>query len=163
EVGQLHRARLAEIAIPVLLSSVLAAGTALLVVGSVIGGATSDPAAGIQYLVSVAGAYALVIGAVLVSSPLVRRYAVRTAWALRPALPTGTRIGAESRRPTTWARPRCPSVATRSACASKASGAPGARPTPTTCPPARCWRTSTSCPRRTRICSSSAAAAGAAA
>ncbi len=79
EVGQLHRARLAEIAIPVLLSSVLAAGTALLVVVSVIGGATSDPAAGIQYLVSVAGAYALVIGAVLVSSPLVRRYAVRTA------------------------------------------------------------------------------------
>src|SRR5699024_11815471 len=84
EVGQLHRARLAEIAIPVLLSSVLAAGTALLVVVSVIGGATSDPAAGIQYLVSVAGAYALVLGAVLVSSPLARRYAVGTAGAPRP-------------------------------------------------------------------------------
>src|SRR5699024_11100460 len=47
-------------------------------------------------------------------------------------------------------------------CASKANGTPGTPPTPTTCPPARCGRTSTSCPRTTRSCTSSAAPAGAA-
>lgn len=79
EVRQLHRARLAEIAIPVLLSSILAVGTALLVVVSVLGGTTADPMAGLQYVASVAGAYALVVAAVLVASPLVKRYALRSA------------------------------------------------------------------------------------
>lgn len=79
ELGQLHRARIAEITLPVLLSSVLATFTALLVVLSVLGSGAADPSAAVRYLVSVAGAYALVILAVLVASPLVRRYAMRTA------------------------------------------------------------------------------------
>ncbi|HEX7352985.1 FtsX-like permease family protein [Brachybacterium sp.] len=79
EVGQLHRARLAEIAIPVALSSILATGTALLVLATVLGGAPNDPMMIVQYLVSVLGAYALVIAAVVVGSPLVRRYALRAA------------------------------------------------------------------------------------
>ena len=79
EVGQLHRARIAEILIPVLLSSVLATGTALLVIVAVLGGAPNDPMAAIQYLLSVLVAYALVIAAVLVASPLVRRFALRAA------------------------------------------------------------------------------------
>jgi len=76
EVGQLHRARLAEIAVPVGLSSIIATGTALLVLTTVFG-APSDPVAAVQYLASVLGAYALVILAVLVGSPLVKRYAMR--------------------------------------------------------------------------------------
>ncbi|MGP9539895.1 FtsX-like permease family protein [Brachybacterium sp. AOP43-C2-M15] len=79
EVGQLHRARIAEISLPVLLSSVLATLTALLVVMAVLGGAPSDPLVALQYLLSVVAAYALVIAAVLVGSPLVRRYARRAA------------------------------------------------------------------------------------
>ena len=79
EVGQLHRARIAEIAVPVVLSSILATGTALMVISAVFGGAPSDPLAAVQYLVSVIAAYALVIAAVLVASPLVRRLAVRAA------------------------------------------------------------------------------------
>ncbi|MDN5685741.1 MAG: permease [Brachybacterium sp.] len=77
QVGQLHRARIAEIAIPVGLSSVIATGTALLVITSFLGGAPSDPLMAVQYLACVLGAYALVIAAVLVGSPLVKRYAVR--------------------------------------------------------------------------------------
>ena len=77
EVGQLHRARLAEIAVPVGLSTILATGTALLVITTVIGSAPNDPMMLIQYLVGVVAAYALVIAAVLVGSPLVKRYAVR--------------------------------------------------------------------------------------
>ncbi|GAA1489244.1 FtsX-like permease family protein [Brachybacterium sacelli] len=79
EVGQLHRARIAEIAVPVGLSSVIATGTALMVITSVLGGAPNDPLMAVQYLVCVLGAYALVIAAVLVASPLVKRYAVRAA------------------------------------------------------------------------------------
>lgn len=79
EVGQLHRARLAEIAVPVALSSIIATGTALLVLVTFLGGAPSDPMMAVQYLVSVLGAYALVIAAVLVGAPLVRRYATRVA------------------------------------------------------------------------------------
>ncbi|ATG51093.1 permease [Brachybacterium vulturis] len=75
EVGQLHRARLAEIAVPVALSSLVATGTALLVLTTVLGGTPSDPRMAVQYLAGVLGAYALVIAAVLVASPLVRRYA----------------------------------------------------------------------------------------
>ena len=79
EVGQLHRARLAEIAVPVGLSSIIATGTALLVLTTFLGGAPNDPMMAVQYLVCVLGAYALVILAVLVGSPLVKRYAMRTA------------------------------------------------------------------------------------
>jgi hypothetical protein len=79
QVGQLHRARVAEIVLPVLLSSVLATFTSLLVVMAVLGGAPTDPLVAVQYLGSVLGAYALVIAAVLVGSPLVRRYALRGA------------------------------------------------------------------------------------
>src|SRR5699024_2022138 len=64
EVAQLHRARIAEITVPVVLSSVLATGTALLVIVTVLGGAVTDPGVAVQYLVSVVAAYALVIGAV---------------------------------------------------------------------------------------------------
>lgn len=76
QVGQLHRARLAEIALPVLLSSVLATGTALLVITAVLG-SPSDPGQAVQYLLAVLAAYGLVIAAVLVASPLVRRAALR--------------------------------------------------------------------------------------
>ncbi|AXK46007.1 FtsX-like permease family protein [Brachybacterium saurashtrense] len=79
QVGQLHRARIVEIVLPVLLSSVLATFTALLVVVAVLGGAPDDPQVAVQYLASVLGAYLLVIAAVLVGSPLVRRYALRGA------------------------------------------------------------------------------------
>lgn len=79
EVGQLHRARLAEIAVPVGLSSIIATGTALLVLTTFLGGAPSDPTMALQYLASVLGAYALVIAALLVGSPLVKRYALRAA------------------------------------------------------------------------------------
>jgi hypothetical protein len=77
EVGQLHRARIAEISLPLLLSSVLATLTALLVVMAVFGGAPQDPSMAAQYLLSVLAAYALVLVAVLVASPLVRRSALR--------------------------------------------------------------------------------------
>ncbi|MGP5050293.1 FtsX-like permease family protein [Brachybacterium alimentarium] len=79
EVGQLHRARLAEIAVPVGLSSILATGTALLVISTVIGGAPKDATMLVQYLASVVAAYAVVIAAVLVGTPLVKRYARRAA------------------------------------------------------------------------------------
>jgi len=79
EVGQLHRARLAEIAVPVGLSSIIATGTALLVLTTFLGAAPSNPTMAVQYLACVLGAYALVILAVLVGSPLVKRYAMRTA------------------------------------------------------------------------------------
>ena len=78
EVGQLHRARIAEIAVPVVLSSLLATLTALMVISAVLG-APNDPTVAVQYLVSVITAYALVIAAVLIASPLVRRLAVRAA------------------------------------------------------------------------------------
>lgn len=79
EVGQLHRARLAEIAVPVLLSTVLATGTALLVLGTMFGTRSSDIEGVVQYLLSVLAAYALLVAAVLVASPLVARYAHRGA------------------------------------------------------------------------------------
>ncbi|HJG91039.1 MAG TPA: permease, partial [Brachybacterium massiliense] len=79
EVAQLHRARLAEIAVPVLLSSIIATGTALLVITTVLGGTPNNPMMALQYLGSVVGAYVLVVAAVLVASPLVNRYATRAA------------------------------------------------------------------------------------
>ena len=79
EVSQLHRARLAEITLPVLLSSVVATFTAFLVLLTVFGGGAADARTVILYFLSVLGAYALVVAAVLVSAPLVRRAALRTA------------------------------------------------------------------------------------
>ncbi|MCT2297222.1 permease [Brachybacterium muris] len=79
EVSQLHRARLAEITLPVLLSSVVATFTAFLVLLIVFGGDAADPRTVILYFLGVLGAYALVVAAVLVSAPLVRRAALRTA------------------------------------------------------------------------------------
>ncbi|MBM7501842.1 hypothetical protein JOD52_002682 [Brachybacterium muris] len=79
EVSQLHRARLAEITLPVLLSSVVATFTAFLVLLIVFGGGAADPRTVILYFLGVFGAYALVVAAVLVSAPLVRRAALRTA------------------------------------------------------------------------------------
>lgn len=79
QVSQLHRARFAEIAIPVVLSSILATGTALLVFLAVLGGVSKDPAGLIMYVLCVIGAYALVIGGMLVSAPLVRREALLVA------------------------------------------------------------------------------------
>ena len=73
EVGQLHRARMLQALLPVLLSSVLAAGTSLLVVLATIGASTPQPGALVQYLLTVLAAYALVLGAVAVSATLVRR------------------------------------------------------------------------------------------
>ena len=73
QVGQLQRARMLQALLPVLLSSVLAAGTALLVVVATVGASTPDPAALVQYVATVIGAYVLVLGAVAVSAPLVRR------------------------------------------------------------------------------------------
>ena len=46
---------------------------------AVLGSAPQDPLVAIQYLASVLGAYLLVIAAVLVGYPLVRRYALRGA------------------------------------------------------------------------------------
>lgn len=79
EVSQLHRARLAEITLPVLLSSVVATFTAFLVLLTMFGGGAADPRTVILYFLGVFGAYALVVAAVLVSAPLVRRAALRTA------------------------------------------------------------------------------------
>ncbi|EYT50931.1 FtsX-like permease family protein [Brachybacterium muris] len=79
EVSQLYRARLAEITLPVLLSSVVATFTAFLVLLIVFGGGAADARTVILYFLGVLGAYALVVAAVLVSAPLVRRAALRTA------------------------------------------------------------------------------------
>ena len=78
-MAQLHRARIAEILVPVVLSSLLATLTALLVILAVFGGAPQDPQVAVQYGISVLAAYALVIAAVLVASPLVKRFALRAA------------------------------------------------------------------------------------
>lgn len=79
EVSQLHRARLAEITLPVLLSSVVATFTAGLVLLTVFGGGAADVRTAGLYFLGVIGAYAMVIAAVVVSAPLVRRAALRAA------------------------------------------------------------------------------------
>lgn len=76
-IAQLHRARFAEIAIPVALSSVLALGVSLLVVASLFANALTNMSAGLQYGATIVTAYGLVIGAVLISSPLVRQGALK--------------------------------------------------------------------------------------
>ena len=73
EVAQLHRARLAETAIPVVLSSILATVTMLLVIVAVMGGPSTDLRGVLLYGGSVLGAYLLVLAAVAASAPLVGR------------------------------------------------------------------------------------------
>lgn len=77
EVSQLHRARLAEIAIPLALSSLVATLAAVVLLAPMLSAVTANPVGPLlQYVGSVLGAYALVVLAVLVSSPLVRRGAL---------------------------------------------------------------------------------------
>ncbi len=78
-VSQLQRARLAEIAIPVALSSLIASGVVVLVLATMMSGILTNPTAILWYFGSILGSYALVIGSVLVSAPLVRRGALATA------------------------------------------------------------------------------------
>ncbi|GAB2540099.1 FtsX-like permease family protein [Brachybacterium huguangmaarense] len=77
EVGQLHRARLAEIAIPLALSSVVAALTALVLLLPMLSAVSGVAIAALgQFVMSVLAAYALVLVSVLVAAPLVRRGAL---------------------------------------------------------------------------------------
>lgn len=77
QVSQLHRARLAEIGVPLLLSSAIALLTsAVLLLPVVANFSVHAGTAVVQYLVSIVVAYALVVGSVLVGSPLVRRAAL---------------------------------------------------------------------------------------
>ena len=76
QVSQLHRARLAEIMIPLLMSSVLASGMVALVLASVVSTALTQPGALIQYVLGIIAAYAMVLGSILVAAPLVRRGAL---------------------------------------------------------------------------------------
>jgi hypothetical protein len=80
QVKQLHRARIAEIAIPLALSSIVAVLTTLVLITPLGANMAANPLPPIlQYVGSVLGAYALVIAAVLVASPLVRREALAAA------------------------------------------------------------------------------------
>lgn len=77
QVGQLHRARIAEIGVPLLMSSAIAILTSVVLLLPVV--ANFDVSTGkavLQYVVSVVAAYGLVIASVLVGSPLVRRAAL---------------------------------------------------------------------------------------
>lgn len=77
QVPQLHRARLVEIVIPLLMSSVLAFGMVALVLASVMSTALSQPGVLIQYVLGIVAAYAMVLGSILVAAPLVRRGALQ--------------------------------------------------------------------------------------
>lgn len=74
EITQLHRARLAEIAIPLALSGVVATLSALVLLAPMLMQVASIGAV-VQYVLSATAAMALVVVSVLVSSPLVRRAA----------------------------------------------------------------------------------------
>lgn len=76
QVGQLQRARLAEISIPLVLSGIVATGMVGLVLASTVSGALTNPQAIVTYLLAVVLAYAMVLGSVLVASPLVKRAAL---------------------------------------------------------------------------------------
>ncbi len=81
-VGQLHRARIAEIAIPVGISLVVSVFMAALVLLALMGSSATNPLVAVGFLVSVVAALGLVAASALVSSPLVARAArarVRTA------------------------------------------------------------------------------------
>ncbi len=80
QVSQLHRARLAEIAIPVVLSSILATGTTLLVFLAVLGGGLQGSGRTDHVRPVRDRGVRLVIGGMLVSAPpLVRREALLVA------------------------------------------------------------------------------------
>lgn len=76
EVSQLHRARLAEIGVPLVLSSLIAAVTSLVLLAPASGALGSSLMPVLQFAGAVIAAYALVILAVLIASPLVRRAAL---------------------------------------------------------------------------------------
>lgn len=76
QVSQLHRSRIAEIAIPMVLSGIVASGMTLLVLMSVAASTLTNPTALLQYVGSVLVAYGLVLGSVLIASPLVKREAL---------------------------------------------------------------------------------------
>ena len=71
-ISQLHRARIAEIAIPVAISLAVSVFMAALVLFSLMGSAASDPLVAVGFVVSALG---LVSASALVSSPLVARAA----------------------------------------------------------------------------------------
>lgn len=79
DIAQLHRARIVEVVIPVLLSSVVATISTLVLLTPALGGLAGSIAPVIQYVVSGLAAYVLVALAVAVSAPLVRRVALTTA------------------------------------------------------------------------------------
>lgn len=77
EVSQLHRARLAEIAIPLGLSSIVAVLTAMVLLAPMLSAVVNNPVGPVlQFVGSVLAAYALVVASVLVAAPLVRRGAL---------------------------------------------------------------------------------------
>jgi hypothetical protein len=80
QVSQLHRARIAEIAIPLVLSSIVAMLTSLVMLVPVmpeVAGSGAGPI--VQFVGCVLGAYALVLISVLVGGPLVRKGALDLA------------------------------------------------------------------------------------
>lgn len=74
-VSQLHRARIAEIAIPVGISLVVSVFMAALVLLALMGSSATNPLVALGFLVSVVAALGLVSASALVSSPLVARAA----------------------------------------------------------------------------------------
>lgn len=79
DLAQLHRARIVEVVIPVLMSSVIATISTLVLLSPVLSGMTGSIAPVVQYVVSGLAAYLLVALAVAVSAPLVRRVALTSA------------------------------------------------------------------------------------
>ena len=75
EIGQLHRARIAEVAIPTILSSIIASVTVLVLLIPAASAATASWAPLLLYIVATLAAYALVVAAVAASGPLVGRAA----------------------------------------------------------------------------------------
>lgn len=76
DLAQLHRARIAEVVIPVALSSVVATISSLVLLSPVLGGMASSPLPFVLYVLAAIGAYLLVAAAVAASAPLVRRVAL---------------------------------------------------------------------------------------
>lgn len=74
-IRQLQSTRLLEVILPLLLSSIVAAFTAFIVALPMLSGDTLTPAVLLRFIISVLLAYAMVLGAVAVSSPLVAQAA----------------------------------------------------------------------------------------
>ncbi|MDO5645161.1 MAG: permease [Dermabacter sp.] len=74
-IAQLHRARIAEIAIPVGLALGVATFMSALVLASLAGSSLSNPAVATQYLIAVLVSLVLVVGSTLASGPLMTRAA----------------------------------------------------------------------------------------